>query len=78
MHCNGKCQLMKKLKQEENKDKQNPDRRPDNKDEVLSSRSFFTTLTFTEVTFQTVYPTVTVNKAVDMPRAFFHPPGCNV
>ncbi len=78
MHCNGKCQLMKKLKQEENKDKQNPDRRSDNKDEVLSSKSFFTTLPFTEFVFQTVYPTITATKTVKMPRAFFHPPGCNV
>ena len=35
LHCNGKCQMMKKLKQEENKDKQNPDRKSDNKNEVL-------------------------------------------
>ena len=26
MHCNGRCQMMKKLKQEENKEKQNPGR----------------------------------------------------
>lgn len=41
MRCNGKCQMMKKLKQEENKDKQNPDRKTDNKDEVLFPTSFF-------------------------------------
>lgn len=35
LHCNGRCQMMKKLKQEENKDRQNPERRNDNKDEVL-------------------------------------------
>jgi hypothetical protein len=42
MKCNGKCQLMKKLKREENKDQQFPERRADNKPEtVLSSRSYF-------------------------------------
>lgn len=41
MHCNGHCQLMKKLNHEENKDQQNPERRAENKLEVLSSRSFF-------------------------------------
>jgi hypothetical protein len=40
LHCNGKCQMMKKMKQEENKDKQTPERR-NNNEEVLSSKSFF-------------------------------------
>jgi len=35
MHCNGKCQLMKKLKQEENKDSQNPERKNDLKIDLL-------------------------------------------
>ena len=37
MKCCGKCQLTKKLKQEENKDKQNPGRKSENKEEVISS-----------------------------------------
>ena len=36
MHCNGKCQMMKKLKQEENKDSQNPDRKNEIKIDVSS------------------------------------------
>ena len=40
LHCNGKCQMMKKMRQEENKEKQNPERRT-NTDEVISSKSFF-------------------------------------
>ena len=35
MHCNGKCQMMKKMQEEENKDKQYPQRKNDNKNEVL-------------------------------------------
>jgi hypothetical protein len=36
MHCNGKCQMMKKLQQEEKKDQQNPDRSNVNKFEFIS------------------------------------------
>lgn len=75
MHCNGKCQMMKKLKQEENKDKQNPERKSDNKDEVLSSKSFFTILHCSILPAQTIYPLLEERKAVEMPRAIFHPPG---
>jgi protein-disulfide isomerase len=74
MHCNGKCQMMKKMQQEENKDKQNPERR-NNADEVLSSKSFFLSLQ--------VYSPVTINeyadfysaKPKDLSTEFFHPPG---
>jgi hypothetical protein len=41
MKCSGKCQLTKKLKQEENKDCQYPGRKFENKEEVISSKSFF-------------------------------------
>jgi hypothetical protein len=41
LHCNGKCQMMKKLQEEEKKDQQNPERKVENKNEVASSKSFF-------------------------------------
>lgn len=42
MHCNGKCQVRKKIQQEDRKDQENPERRAENKNElVLSSKSFF-------------------------------------
>lgn len=41
LHCNGKCQAMKKLQQQEKKDQDMPDTRNDGKFEVLSSKSFF-------------------------------------
>lgn len=41
MHCNGKCQMMKKILQEEKKDQENTERRENLKNEVLSSKSFF-------------------------------------
>ena len=76
MHCNGKCQMMKKLKQEEKKDEQNPDRKLENKNEVvLSSKSFFSSvcLLFTEQ--EITYNTIPAGKAIKMPRSIFHPPG---
>lgn len=44
MHCNGKCQMMKKLKEEEKKDHQNPERKMDNKNEVVWSSSSFASI----------------------------------
>lgn len=36
LHCDGKCVLAKKMKQEEKKDQQNPERKLENKVEVFS------------------------------------------
>lgn len=44
MHCNGKCQLMKKIKEQQNKEQQNEERLRSLKYEVISSRSFFASL----------------------------------
>src|SRR5438045_7684910 len=35
MHCNGKCQMRKKLKQEDKKDEQNTERKPESKTDIL-------------------------------------------
>ena len=37
MHCNGKCQMMKKLQEQEKKDQESSERKSGNKTEVLSS-----------------------------------------
>ena len=44
MHCNGKCQMMKKILKQEKKDQGNTERRENLKNEVLSSKSFFVSL----------------------------------
>ncbi len=75
LHCNGKCQMIKKLKQEENKDKQNPERKSDNKDEVLSCNSFYASVISKFIPATTAYPNLTISKAIEMPRSIFHPPG---
>jgi hypothetical protein len=75
LHCNGKCQMMKKLKQEEKKDTQNPERRSNVKNQVLSSKSHFASIPSFQnnlnVQFSDLPPSFTKDRAIDI----FHPPG---
>ena len=77
LHCNGKCQMMKKLQHEQQKDQQSPERKGDNKNE---------TILYLQTSFASVIPTVQDQstachtrtcdgRILKMPRAFFHPPG---
>jgi hypothetical protein len=75
MHCNGKCQAMKKMQQEEKQDQQNPEKRSLNKIEVLSSGSFFNSsatvplfLSSRATTVEKKYPLTHIS------YSFFHPP----
>lgn len=75
LHCNGRCQMMKKLKQEEKKDAQNPERRSNGRDEVLSSKSHFASVhsikIITRVQYFDHHPSFAIDRAHDV----FHPPG---
>jgi len=76
LHCCGKCQLRKKLQQEE-KDRQAADKRGENKNEiVLSSRSFFASIhPITSYELAIKYPAYSEATEIKMPRSIFHPPG---
>jgi len=76
MHCNGKCQMMKKIKQEEKKDAQSPERSNQNKNEIpLSSRSFYTTVPPVPVQkVDNYFSILPVSREIKMPRSVFHPP----
>ncbi len=78
MHCNGKCQMMKKLKQEEKKDEQNPERKMENKNEyVLSSKSFYPVLKFNIAEQKTIFSLIMNNgKAIKMSYPLLRPPIC--
>ncbi len=77
MHCNGKCQMMKKLQQEEKKDQQDPDRKGENKIYVLSSKSFFTTVPpFIFSASKISYPLLNGAKERKIAQSIFHPPSC--
>ena len=78
MRCNGKCQMMKKLQQEEKKDQENPDRKADNKNEiVLSSKSFAPTLpkfSSIEIITKPQYPNIANSYTYNSTNSIFHPP----
>lgn len=74
MNCNGQCQAMKKIQEEEKKDLQDTERKAPGKVQVLSSKSSFCKIEpvaisyLTAVFFEEKYP------LTDMSYAFFHPP----
>jgi len=75
MHCNGQCQLMKKIKQEQKKDEQNPQRMLENRTEVLSFTCDFTTgvrinYYIIDLAKTTYLPGNPVHRSFDI----FHPP----
>lgn len=75
MHCNGKCQAMKKIREEERKEQQNNERGSEYKvQQVLSSKSFF---------YPVIIPVrssvkIMAHNNFDIPEgpysAIFHPP----
>jgi hypothetical protein len=76
MHCNGQCQVMKKIQEEEKKDQEQAERKMGSKLEVLSSRSFYTnniTQGFSEP-ISIAYFVGNDDTEIKMPRSFFHPP----
>lgn len=77
LHCNGQCQLMKKLKALEEKEKKNPEQKPENKSEgPLSSKTFYGSIVLPEPEIKPdvkcpVHPN---SKTVDRSFDIFHPP----
>ena len=75
MHCKGKCQMMKKLKEEEKKEQETPGRKTELKIEVLSSRSFFTHLPIEKTHSSSRYsPYYLIDLPKPAPGSVFHPP----
>ncbi len=74
LHCNGKCQMMKKLRQEEKKDDTNPERKTDGKNEVLSSKSFFTASILPGQTVRNISSVIVIEKPVDRSYTLLRPP----
>ena len=74
MHCNGKRQRMKKLKQEANKDSQNPDR----KNEIKINLLFFSQIkqphTFSLGSSGNAFSEFQHQLTKDIAADFFHPP----
>jgi hypothetical protein len=74
MHCNGKCQLMKKIQEEEKKEQQAPEMKLA-KMEVISSKSWFVTAIPVLLSDTHQYNIIYKNGSpVDQSYSFFHPP----
>lgn len=78
LHCDGKCQLMKKIDAQRKKDEQQaPELKLAAKSEVISSRSSFLLNApdiFTNIIRE--YGTENTGTPVDRASSFFHPPNC--
>lgn len=76
MHCDGKCQLMKKIEEQERKEQGlPPEMKMASKLEVLSSKSFF--LSVLEAPIQKKKNNFTffiIGRPIDQPSSVFHPP----
>ena len=74
MHCNGQCVFMKKLKQEEKKDQENPDRRADYRFEAVADN--FQAFSFTSIEEASIIPMIKESERIISPLDFppFHPP----
>jgi len=79
LHCNGKCQMMKRLQQQEKEEQQNADKKGTEKySSVLSSRSFFTRIESINIhSSGTCYPSFSSAILQGFRIDIFHPPGCN-
>lgn len=75
LHCDGKCQLMQKIKAQEEKEKQQAPELKIAKTEIFSSYSFFPSfnpaLFSTEISF---YDIIKSGAPIDRSASLFHPP----
>ncbi len=74
MHCNGKCQMMKKLQEEEIKEQQLPAGKFNNKIEVLYSESFNCCVATPVTILDKATPRKLDHNTQDISLDFFHPP----
>lgn len=74
MHCNGKCQMMKKLKQEENKEGQNTERKNEIKTDLLFFAQIKQPITYQLSLNKIQFPIVKFQLTQDISVEFFHPP----
>ena len=75
MHCCGRCQLRKRLNREANQDKENPERKAENKQEILFLEDL-TRIVTTPVRFCILQPyqSMPVLRPIDRTQDIFHPP----
>jgi hypothetical protein len=75
MHCNGKCQMMKKLDQEEKNDQDNLERKSENKNEIQPANGFCHAAFFQVAATPAAFARTAVQKPVDRTYTLLRPPG---
>jgi hypothetical protein len=75
LHCNGKCQMMKKLQQASKNDQQAPEKSGNAKNEVLSSKSFFASIQYDQLVAKIQFNEYQIGSLASITTAIFHPPG---
>lgn len=74
LHCNGKCQVMKKLQEEEKKDQQMPERKFEKKMEILASHSFSYNIESASIILPGLLSASENTPLTNISYSFFHPP----
>ena len=76
MHCNGECQMIKKLQQEDSKDQQNPERKGDDKSEIVFyiRSSFASVPVYNDTRKLLPYAVVSTATTTDRSIGIFRPP----
>lgn len=75
LKCNGKCQMAKKILEEQKKEEQVPERKLENKFEVIWLKSNFVSFSPQKYTFSNCYNFYLVRPEPSvLIRAIFHPP----
>lgn len=77
MNCAGRCQLCKRLDRENNDEKNMPERKQENRSEVVFCEGHSAYLLNRVATaLSSTYPALVAGSPVSRARAIFHPPGC--
>ena len=75
LKCNGKCQMAKKILEQQKKDEQAPERNLENKFECLWFKSSFASLSYYNTISSPSYNSYSINPGTSTdPDAIFHPP----
>lgn len=76
MHCNGHCQMKKRLSEEDRQHQENPERRSDNKSEHFVPGIITAEISPVCITVANkYYPPQTIGTPIDLSYTVFHPPG---
>ena len=78
MHCNGKCVMLKKLKEAEKQEQQAPERKWQFQTELFSQQSFLSSAESDLISVSNfIYPRIRSFVTDGFNRAVFHPPAFN-